>query len=97
MRGDFAAADSIFPNIPKEQRTKIAQFLEKQGFRTQAMRVTTDPDHKFELALQLGDHDLCRQLASEGDPEANEIKWKQVGKHSLKNIWLNNSSVYVYL
>ncbi|TPP64734.1 Coatomer subunit beta' [Fasciola gigantica] len=84
MRGDFTAADAIFPNIPKEQRTKIAQFLEKQGFRTQAMRVTTDPDHKFELALQLGDHELCRQLASEGDPEANEIKWKQLAEAACR-------------
>ncbi|VDP77664.1 unnamed protein product [Echinostoma caproni] len=85
MRGDFAAADAIFPSIPKEQRTKIAQFLEKQGFRTQAMRVTTDPDHKFELALQLGNYELCRQLASEGDPEANESKWKQLAEAACRN------------
>ncbi|KAA3670774.1 coatomer subunit beta', partial [Paragonimus westermani] len=80
MRGDFTAADAIFPSIPKDQLTKVAQFLEKQGFRAQALRVTNDPDHKFELALQLGDLELCRQLASEGDPEANESKWKQLAE-----------------
>ncbi|KAF5403054.1 Coatomer subunit beta' [Paragonimus heterotremus] len=80
MRGDFTTADAIFPSIPNDQRTKVAQFLEKQGFRAQAMRVTNDPDHKFELAVQLGDLELCRQLASEGDPEANESKWKQLAE-----------------
>ncbi|VDQ09775.1 unnamed protein product [Trichobilharzia regenti] len=58
MRGDFTTADSILPNISKDQYTKIAQFLEKQGYRKQAMRVTTDMDHKFELALQLGEFEL---------------------------------------
>nr|CAH8867276.1 unnamed protein product [Trichobilharzia regenti] len=78
MRGDFTTADSILPNISKDQYTKIAQFLEKQGYRKQAMRVTTDMDHKFELALQLGEFELCQQIAMEGDPKTNENKWKQV-------------------
>lgn len=85
MRGDFAAADAIFPSIPKDQRTKIAQFLEKQGFRSQAMRVTNDPDHKFELALQLGEYALCRQLASEGDQEGTESKWKQLAEAACRS------------
>ncbi len=55
MRRDFETADRVLPTIPKEQRTRVAHFLEKQGFRQQAMAVSTDPDHKFELAVQLGD------------------------------------------
>ncbi|GAA38251.2 Coatomer subunit beta' [Clonorchis sinensis] len=85
MRGDFSAADTIFPSIPKEQRTKVAQFLEKQGFRSQAMRVTTDVDHKFDLALQLGDLELCRDLAADGDPEVNESKWKQLAEAACRS------------
>lgn len=30
MRRDFATADRVLPTIPKEQRTRVAQFLEKQ-------------------------------------------------------------------
>ena len=31
MRGDFGAADQILPTIPKEQRNRVAHFLQKQG------------------------------------------------------------------
>ena len=37
MRQDFEAADEILPNIDEEHRTRVAQFLEKQGFKEQAM------------------------------------------------------------
>lgn len=36
-----------------------------QGFKQQALAVSTDPEHKFELALQLGDVQTAYQLASE--------------------------------
>nr|NVI69867.1 coat protein (coatomer) beta' [Cucujiformia] len=53
MRGDIAAADKILPLLPPDQKTRVAHFLEKQGFKGPAYHVTEDPDHKFELALQL--------------------------------------------
>ena len=31
LRGDFDAADELLPNIPAEQRNRIARFLEAQG------------------------------------------------------------------
>ena len=30
MRKDFETADKVLPTIPKEQRTRVAHFLEKQ-------------------------------------------------------------------
>lgn len=30
MRRDFGMADKVLPTIPKEQRTRVAHFLEKQ-------------------------------------------------------------------
>lgn len=30
MRRDFTTADKVLPTIPKEQRTRVANFLEKQ-------------------------------------------------------------------
>lgn len=31
LRGDMAAAESILPTIPADQRNRIARFLEGQG------------------------------------------------------------------
>uniref|UniRef100_A0A8D0DEL5 Coatomer subunit beta' n=1 Tax=Sander lucioperca TaxID=283035 RepID=A0A8D0DEL5_SANLU len=77
MRRDFSTADKVLPTIPKEQRARVAHFLEKQGFRQQALAVTTDPEHKFELALQLGELKIAYQLASEAE---SEQKWKQLAE-----------------
>lgn len=77
MRKDFSTADKVLPTIPKEQRTRVAHFLEKQGFREQALAVSTDPEHKFELALQLGDLKTAYQLALEAE---SEHKWKQLAE-----------------
>ncbi|XP_071327805.1 coatomer subunit beta'-like [Trachinotus anak] len=77
MRRDFSTADKVLPTIPKEQRTRVALFLEKQGFRQQALAVSIDPEHKFELALQLGELKMAYQLASEAE---SEQKWKQLAE-----------------
>ncbi|VVC87800.1 unnamed protein product [Leptidea sinapis] len=65
MRGDFETADQILPTIPQEHRTRVAHFLEKQGFKQQALAVSTEPEHKFELALALGELRRAQQLAEE--------------------------------
>ena len=36
----------VLPTIPSVQRTRVAHFLEKQGFKQQALAVSTDHDHK---------------------------------------------------
>ena len=53
MREDFDTANEVLPGIPKESRARVAHFLEKQGFKKQALAVTTDPEHQFDLALQV--------------------------------------------
>lgn len=77
MRGDFETADQILPSIPKEQRTRVAHFLEKQGFKAQALAVSNDPEHRFDLALQLNDTKIAYQLALEAQ---SEQKWKQLAE-----------------
>ena len=57
----------MLPTIPKDQRNRVAHFLEKQGFKPQAMAVTCDPEHKFELALQLADMKTAYSIALEQD------------------------------
>ena len=41
MRKDFDTADRVLPTVPKEQRTRVAHFLEKQGFKKQALAVSS--------------------------------------------------------
>jgi len=77
MRRDFETADKVLPTVPKEQRTRVAHFLEKQGFKKQALAVSSDPEHKFDLAIQLGDLSTATQLAREA---ASEQKWKQLAE-----------------
>lgn len=77
MRRDFTTADRVLPSIPKEHRTRVAHFLEKQGFKQQALAVSTDPEHRFELALALGDMNIAKSLAVEAN---NPQKWSQLGE-----------------
>jgi coatomer subunit beta' len=77
MRGDFETADRVLPTIPRSQRTRVAHFLEKQGFKKQALAVSTDPEHKFELALQLGELQTAHALALEA---ASQQKWRQLAE-----------------
>ncbi|XP_031415738.1 coatomer subunit beta' isoform X2 [Clupea harengus] len=80
MRRDFSMADKVLPTIPKEQRTRVAHFLEKQGFKQQALAVSTDSEHRFELALQLGELKIAYQLAVEAE---SEQKWKQLAELAI--------------
>ncbi|VDN51818.1 unnamed protein product [Dracunculus medinensis] len=75
MRRDFDTADKVLPVIPRDQRTRVAHFLEKQGFKKQALAVSQDPDHRFELALSLGELKLAYDIAVASD---SEEKWKQL-------------------
>lgn len=77
MRRDFPTADRVLPSIPKEHRTRVAHFLEKQGFKQQALAVSTDPEHRFELAVALEDLNTARILAQEAN---NPQKWSQLGE-----------------
>lgn len=81
MRRDFETADRVLPTIPKEHRTRVAHFLEKQGFKEQALQVSTDSEHRFDLALQIGDLETARELARETE---NPQKWSQLADVATK-------------
>ena len=80
MRGDFEAADKILPSIPNEQKTRVAHFLEKQGFKIQALTVSKDQEHRFDLALQLKETKIAYQLATEAQ---SEQKWRQLAELAM--------------
>ncbi|XP_048005111.1 coatomer subunit beta' isoform X1 [Leguminivora glycinivorella] len=85
MRGDFETADRVLPTVPHDHRTRVAHFLEKQGFKQQALAVSTEPEHQFELALALGELGRARALAeeaaaAEGAPSRTAAaRWARLG------------------
>lgn len=80
LRGDLEAAEELLPSVPKDQNNKIARFLEGQGYKDLALQVATDPEHRFDLALSLGNLEEATQIAREQD---TEHKWKTVGDAAL--------------
>jgi len=86
LRGDMDAAAELLPSIPKEHRNKVARFLETQELKELALKVTTDPDHKFELSLQLDDLDGALEIAREIPPPEGDTKWKAIGDRALA-VW----------
>ena len=80
LRGDLDSANDMLPDIPDDQKAKIARFLEGQGYKEQALEVATDPEHRFELALSLNQLETALELAKEADVEH---KWKTVGDAAL--------------
>ncbi|EER20354.1 COPI protein, putative [Perkinsus marinus ATCC 50983] len=81
VRQDFGAAEQCFAAIPKALHNKVARFLEGQGHVREALEITTDKDHKLDLALNLGDLQMAGEIVGE---TVNYSKWKQVGDQALK-------------
>ncbi|KAL8458178.1 hypothetical protein ACS0TY_035896 [Phlomoides rotata] len=80
MRGDLDRANEVLPSIPKEHHNSVAHFLESRGMIEDALAVATDPDYKFELAIQLGKLEIAKEIATEAQSEA---KWKQLGELAM--------------
>ena len=80
LRGDMEAAAEILDDIPEDQKNKIARFLEGQGHKDLALEIATDPEHRFDLSLSLGNLDTALEIAREADVEH---KWKTVGDAAL--------------
>lgn len=80
LRGDLELAQSILPDIPDEQRGKLARFLEDQGFKEEALDIATESEHRFELALSLNKLGVALSIAKERD---EEHKWRSVGDAAL--------------
>lgn len=81
LRGDMETAAELLDSIPRDQLNKIARFLEGQGHKDLALRVATDPEHKFDLALSLGELSIALELAREADVTT---RWKTVGDVALE-------------
>merc|ERR1719453_1424192 len=72
VRRDFNSANAILPSIPKSEHNAVARFLESQGFKEEALSVSTDLDHRFELAIDLKNLEVAKTVLygekDEADP-----------------------------
>ncbi|RKP07896.1 coatomer WD associated region-domain-containing protein [Thamnocephalis sphaerospora] len=83
LRGDLETAESLLPSVPEDQRSRIARFLESQDLKELALSVSTDDEHRFELALQLDELDIALEIARSVETDA---KWRTLGDAAL-NAW----------
>jgi coatomer subunit beta' len=81
VQEDFEKAEAIFPNIPENFHNKCAKFLDSLGYKEEAMAITTDKEHKFELALQLSNLQEAFEIAQMD--ASSDVKWKMVGDLAL--------------
>lgn len=89
MRGDFDTANQLLPLIPESEYTGVAKFLESQDFKEEAMAVTTDPDHKFDLCLELNHIEAAHELLlatpdEDKDSTDTMTKWKRLSDAAMK-------------
>ena len=82
LRGDMELAAEVLENIPQDQHNTLAKFLEARDMPELALEVATDPDFRFELAVNLGRLEMAIALAGAAD---SEIKWRQLGELALQS------------
>lgn len=79
-RGDVQVALDVLPLIPEDHHNKCARFLESKGLKEIALQVSKDPDHRFELAIQLGKLDTAYEIACSFE---SSLRWKQLADLAL--------------
>ncbi|WFD26240.1 Coatomer subunit beta' [Malassezia nana] len=83
LQDDWARADALLPEVPASQRGRVAKFLEAQDLPERALQVATDPDHRFDLAVRLGEFELALELAQSGATSGAEARWRTIGDQAL--------------
>ena len=80
LRDEMEAAAELLVDVPEDQKNKIARFLEGQGHKEMALEVATDPEHRFDLALALGNLPIALEITRSADVEH---RWKTLGDAAL--------------
>lgn len=86
LRGDMETAESLLPRVSPDQLNKIARFLEAQDLKELALEISTDQEHKFDLAIQLERLDIAVVIARQSD---SEPKWKTLGDCAMSKWKIN--------
>lgn len=84
LRQDFDGANEILNTVPADQRNRVARFLESQDLKKLALEVSTDADHKFDLAISLDDFDTALEIAQNGPEAGSEMRWRTIGDKAMQ-------------
>lgn len=89
MRQDFATASGFFAQLPESLHDRVARFLENQGHAAEALQVSKDDEHRFELATQLGKLQMAADIIVSISAQANpgmppRGRWKTLGDVALE-------------
>jgi len=89
IRKDLDAARTFLARLPESLHNRVARFLEHQHYLAEALEISKDADHKFELALQLGKlqlaHDIINTMSqTEEGTTTIRAKWRQLGDVALE-------------
>jgi len=85
---NYAAADEVFQSVPSKYHNKLARFLDSQGHREKALKITCDDEHKLSLALGLNNLALAAEVL-EGVKKKDSTsitlqqQWKSLGDAAL--------------
>lgn len=80
LRNEMDMANELLKDVPEDQMNKIARFLEGQKYKEMALKIATDPELRFDLALSLNDLETALEIAREAKVEH---KWKIIGDAAL--------------
>merc|ERR1719491_1024536 len=62
VRGDLDEATEILKDVPESEHSSVARFLESQGLKEHALKVSQDPDQRFDLALELDKLEIGHEI-----------------------------------
>lgn len=80
LRGDMELASELLSRVPESDKTRVARFLEAQGYTDLAYEVSKDIDHKFDLALVLGNLTEAQKLV---ESSGSVVKYRALGDRFL--------------
>jgi coatomer subunit beta' len=80
VKGDMEAAEKLLVSVPNTFFNQLARFVDGLGHKKLAISLTSDPEHKFQLAVEIGDLDICLEIVKK---TPSDTKWKQLGGISL--------------
>ncbi|KAI8459649.1 coatomer WD associated region-domain-containing protein [Phakopsora pachyrhizi] len=83
LHGDLELASGLLDKVPQDQRNRIARFLESQDLKELALSVSTDIDHRFELATQLNNLDYALEITRAAPHPGSESKWRTIAEKAL--------------
>ena len=73
----------LLKSIPSTYYARLAVFLQRRGYLREALEISPDTQFQFNLAIQLGDLQLARELLTTKMTEEQE-KWQELGRVALK-------------